>query len=284
MSLQTFVARSGVAIALASTVPALQAQQTTPSYRVTVSVADIRGNAVTGLTAADFVITVGDVARGATSVDVDSRPLSIVVIVDGTESSEVLHVRSALASVFKQLRRGGADVRLGLILGDEGARVPAMQDAQASAREHDRRASRFFQAPQTAPPFDTIGAAVEALKGEEGRRRAVLLLSVNRRPSRHQVLDGLVNELRRAEVTLAVVETGRGQDQSVWLTHNAVGGFYARGSDVTVLASLGARLAGGLLAAYQVAFAATEAADAPMRVTVKGRDRLTIIAPSWAIR
>jgi len=261
-----------------------RAQQTAPLYRVTVSVADNRGNPVTDLTASNFAVTVGDTARAAATVVIDPRPLSIVVIVDGTESSEVLQVRSALAAVFKQLRRGGADVRLGLILGDQGASVPVLQDVQTSAKAHDQRAARFFQAPQTAPPFDTIGAAVAALKQEEGRRRAVLLLSVNRRPSRHQALDGLVNALRLADVTLAVVESGRGQDQSVWLTFNAVGGFFARGADVTALASMGGRLAGGLTAAYQVTFSAAEAADAPMRVGVTGRDRMTVIAPTWAIR
>lgn len=263
---------------------AAQTPSDAPQYRVTVSVVDNRGAAVSGLAAGDFVVTVGDVARGATSVEADPRPLSIVVILDGTESSEVLQARSALAAVLKQLRRGGADVRIGLILGEEGARVPLMQDAQSAAAEHDRRVSRFFQAPQTAPPFDTIGAAVKALENEEGRRRAVLLLSVNRRASSHMVLDGLVNEIRRRDVTLAVVESGRAPDQSVWLIHNAVGGFYARGSDVAVLASMGGRVAGGLMAAYQVTFAAAETADLPMRVTVKGRDRLTVIAPSWAMR
>jgi hypothetical protein len=68
------------------------------------------------------------------------------------------------------------------------------------------------------------------------------------------------------------------------MMHNVVGGFFARVSDVTALASVGSRLAGGLTAAYEVTFAAAEATNLPMRVTVKGRDRLAVIAPSWAIR
>ena len=286
MTLQTFAARAGVVVGIALIAPAMSAQvpRESPQYRVTASVFDNRGNPVTGLTAADFVVTVGDVARGAANAEVDPRPLSIVVIVDGAEPTEALQVRAALVSVLKQLRRGGADVRIGMILGEEGAKVPVMQDSQSSAVEHDRRVSRFFQAAQTAPPFDTIGAAVQALRREEGRRRAVLLLSVNRRDAVHQYLDDLVNALRGADVTLAVVETGRGRDQSVWMMHNVVGGIYTRGSDVTVFASMGSRVAGGLTAAYQVTFAATEATNLPMHVTVKGRDRVTVIAPSWAIR
>jgi hypothetical protein len=162
--------------------------------------------------------------------------------------------------------------------------VPVMQDAQATAADHNRRVSRFFMTAQTATPVDTIGAAVEALRKEEGRRRAVLFLSVNRRPSTHVYLEDLVTALRGADVTLAVVESVRGPDQSVWMLHNRVRGFYSGTGDVPVLASLGSRLAGGLTAAYQVTFPAAESTDLPMRVTVKGRNGLTVIAPSWALR
>lgn len=285
MTFRTLVAQAGVITGMAMAARAAPAQvpRDVPEFHVTTSVADNRGNPVAGLTAADFVVTVGDVPRGAIRVEVDSRPLSIVVIVDGTVPDEAFQIRSALKSVLKQLRRGGAPVRIGLILGDEGAKVPVMQDAQASAAEHDRRASKFFMAPQTAPPVDTLGAAVEALKKEEGRRRAVLLLSVNRRLLTHVYLEDLVTALRAADVTLAVVESIRGPDQSVWMVHNRVGGFYARG-DVPVLATMGSRLAGGLTAAYQVTFPAAESTNLPMRITVKGRDKLTVIAPSWALR
>lgn len=260
------------------------AQANAPLYRATVSVVDNRGNPVKDLTADDFVVTIGDVPRAATGVAIDPRPLSIVVIVDGTEVDEVLQVRAALTSVLKQLRRGGADVRIGLILGEEGAKVPLLENAQSAASDHDRRAARFFQAPATAPPFDTIEASVTALQKEEGRRRAVLLLSVNRRQSKHQYLEGLVTAVRRADVTLAVVETGRSVEQSVWLIHTSVGGAYVRGIDAAALGPMGSRLAGGLTTAYQVTFAASETTNLSMKVTVKGRDRLTVIAPSWAMR
>jgi hypothetical protein len=139
-------------------------------------------------------------------------------------------------------------------------------------------------APQTAPPKDTIGAAVEALRREEDRRRAVLFLSVNRRQLTHVYLEDLVTALRAADVTLAVVESTRGPDQTVWMLHQRVGGFYSGTGDVPVLGTMGSRLAGGLTAAYQVTFPAAESTDLPMRVAVKGRDRLTVIAPSWARR
>ena len=271
-------------IAMAAPIVPAQVPAGVPQFRVTTSVVDNRGNPVKGLTAADFVVTVGDVARGATHVEVDSRPLSIVVIVDGTVPDEAFQIRTALKSVLKQLRRGGAPVRLGLIIGEEGARVPVLQDAQASAAEHDRQVSKFFMALPTATPVDTIGAAIEALRKEEDRRRAVLFLSVNRRELRHVYLEDLAAALRQADVTLAVVESTRGPDQTVWLLHQRVGGFYSGTGDVPVLGSLGSRLAGGLTAAYRVTFPATEATNLPMRVSVKGWGGLTVIAPAWALR
>jgi len=258
------------------------AQASARLYHATVSVADNRGNAVRDLTTDDFVVSVGDVDRPATRVDADPRPLSVVVIIDGVESTEVLQARAALAAVLRQLRRGVADVRIGLILGDEGASVPVLRNAQDAAIEHDRRVSRFFQAPQTAPPADTLAAAAAALRKEEGRRRAVVLMSVNRRGAAPQYLGELVGDLRRAEVVLTAVETGRGQDQSLWLIQNSVGGVYERVSDVSALAMVGSRLAGGLMSAYQVTFSAAETTNQSLRITVKGRRGLIVIVPSWA--
>lgn len=286
MTFHRIVALAGVVTGISLSAPVVPAQvpREVPQFHVTTSVVDNRGNPVTGLTSADFVVTVGDVARGAIQVDVDSRPLSIVVIVDGTVPSEAFQIRSALVSVLRQLRRGGAPVRIGLMIGEEGARVPVLQDAQSSVAEHDRRASKFFMASQTATPVDTIGAAVQALRKEEGRRRAILFLSVNRRPLTHVYLEDLAAALRGADVTLAVVESVRGPDQSLWLLHQRVGGFYSGTGDVPVLGSLGSRLAGGLTSAYQVTFEAAESTNLPMKITVKGRDRITVIAPSWALR
>jgi hypothetical protein len=284
MTLRTFAAWSAVAAAM-TTGPAApaQVQSDVPHYRVTASVFDGRGNPVKELTAADFVITVGDVARGASRVDEDPRPLSVVVIVHGTVPDEAFQIRSALTSVLKQLRRAPA-VRIGLILGGDGAQVPALQDAQLSASDHDRRAKQFFMADQTAPPVDTIEAAVKALRREENRRRAILFLSVNRRPLSHVYLEDLASSLRGADVTLAVVESNRGPEQTVWLLHQRVGGFYSGTGDVPVLGSLGSRVAAGLTAAYQVSFPAAEPTSLPMKVTIKDRKGLSVIAPSWALR
>lgn len=261
-----------------------QSQQGVSLFRLTMSVGDSRGRAVAGLAPADVVITVGDVDRAATALEVDPRPLSIVVIADGVEPTEALNVRAALAGVLKRLRAGGADVRVGLMLGEEGARAPLLEGAQAAASDHDRRVSRFFSAPETAPPADTIMGASQALAREEGRRKAVLLMSVNRRGASTQSFAAVVSAMRRVDIALAAVETGDGRDQSLWLIHNALGGRYERVGDVAAFDSVAARLAGTLLSAYQVTFPAAESSNRALKVQVKGHGRVTVIAPAWAMR
>jgi hypothetical protein len=253
-------------------------------FRVTMSVADSRGLVLTNLTPADVVITVGDVDGVATALEVDPRPLSIVVIADGVEPTEALNVRAALAGVLKRLRAGGGDVRVGLMLGEEGARPPLLEDAQAATADHNRRVSRFFSSPDTAPPADTIMGAAQALAREEGRRKAVLVLSVNRRGGSTQSFAAVVSAVRLSGIALAAVEAGDGRDQSLWLIHSAVGGRYERVGDVAAFDLVAARLAGALTSAYQVTFGAAASGNPSLKVQVKGRGRVTVIAPAWAVR
>jgi hypothetical protein len=171
---------------------------------------------------------------------------------------------------------------VGLILGDEGARVPELKDAVLAGAEHNRRVSQFFRAPQTQPPPDTLRAATAALAHEEDRRRVILMLSVNRRAGTEQYLEEVVQEMHRANVILGAVETGRGSDQALWLIHNTVGGHYERVGDVAALSLAGGRLARTFMSAYQVTFDVAGAARVPVRIELKGRKNLTVIAPSWA--
>lgn len=260
------------------------AQPAPQLYRLTISVADSRGRVLTDLAPADVVMTVGDVDSVATALEVDPRPLSIVVIADGIEPTEALNVRAALAGVLKRLREGGRDVRVGLMLGEEGARPPLLEDAQTAASDHNRRVARLFSTPETAPPPDTIMGAAQALAREENRRKAVLVLSVNRRGGSTQSFAAVVSALRLSGITLAAVEAGDGRDQSLWLIHNAVGGRYERVGDVAAFDSVAARLAGALSSAYQVTFAAAASGNPSLKVQVKGRGRVTVIAPAWAVR
>ncbi|MSO50588.1 MAG: hypothetical protein EXQ49_11955 [Acidobacteria bacterium] len=253
-------------------------------FQMSVSVSDSRGRPVKDLTAADFSVKVGSSELLVAGATLDTRPVSIVLIIDGVESTEVLDARAALTEVLKQFRSMAEGVRLGMILGDAGATVPELQDANEATAEHNRRVSVFFQAPQTAPPIDTLRAATEALMKEENRRRAILVLSLNRRTASQQYLGDVANGLGRADILLGAVETGRGSDQSLWLIHDAVGGRHERVGDVASLALAGGRLARALLSSYQVTFDSSGPLNERPRVEVKTRKGLTVIAPAWARR
>ncbi len=77
---------------------------------------------------------------------------------------------------------------------------------------------------------------------------------------------------------------GAGQDQSLWLIHNAVGGRYDRVTDVMALSDAGTRLAAGLMSAYRLTFEATASGNIPLQIEIRGRQRVIVIAPAWAPR
>ncbi len=258
------------------------------TYGVTVSVSEGRGTAVSGLGASDFLVRFGDVAVTVTDAAPDPRPVSVVVIADGMEAEEALHVRAALSAVLRRLRQVPG-TRVGLMLGEGGARAPELLDAQEATAEHNRRVSRFFRAEITAPPQDTLAGAAEALMREEGRRRVVLVLSVNRRMDRVPIPEGLIPALRRADIMLGALEVSAGAqgqrlDAALQLIHSTIGGRFERVPDITALESSATRLVSSLMSAYLVTLTTTEPISGAPDIRIANRPRATVIAPAWALR
>jgi len=258
------------------------------AYGLTVSVSEGRGQAVSGLVASDFLVRFGDVAVTVLEAERDPRPVSIVVIADGMEAEEALHARAALSAVLRRLRQTPG-TRVGLMLGEGGARAPELRDAQEATVEHNRRVSRFFRAEVTAPPQDTLAGAAEALLREEGRRRVVLVLSVNRRMDRVPIPEGLMPLLRRADILLGALEVSAGAqgqrlDAALQLIHSTIGGRFERVPDITALESSATRLVSSLMSAYLVTFATDAPISGAPDVRIKDRPRVTVITPNWALR
>jgi hypothetical protein len=260
------------------------------TYGLSVAVSEGRGQAVAGLTAADFLVRVGDVDATVTGVEVDPRPVSAVVIMDGVESEEALQARAALNAVLRRLRQTRG-TRIGLMLGQGGATPPAMRDAVEAADDLAHQVSRFFRSEITAPPQDMLAGAAEALvsEQEEGRRHVVLAMSVNRRPPQGQIPQTLLPALRRADVLLGALEVspgrvGAGLDPALRLIQTAVGGRFERVPDITALEASAVRLASGMMSAYLVTFTMPGPVNGAVQVSVKGRPRVTVMAPTWALR
>lgn len=266
-----------------STVWSVESAQV-PEYRIPISVVDNRMRPVPTLSVSDVRVHIGDVASSALSVERDDRPVSMVIIVDGMEQTDALFARSMLSEVMKALRRHEPGVKVGLMLGVGGASAPTLALAQDAVATHDRQISRFFRSEVTAVPQDSLLGAVEALRREEVQRRVVMILSVNRRLERLQIPPALIQAVRLADVTVAILEAGRGQDQALWLIHNSVGGYYSRLSDVSGLTGPARSLATALLSAWTVSFAAAGPGTEELRIEVPGLKQATVIAPAWATR
>ena len=275
---------AAVLMALCATV-APHARIAVDTYTVTASVSEGRGETVTGLTPADFEVRLGDTVQPVTAVAVDPRPVAMVIMVDGMESSEALQMRATLTGVMKRLR-GTPGTRVGLMLGERGATAPKMVDAIEGADELNRRISRFFRAEVTAPPQDLLAGAAEALSREETHRRVAVVLSVNRRTDRVPIPLTLIPALRNANVTLVALEAngirGNNPDPALRLIQTTVGGRFEQVSDVTAFESSALRVVSTLLSAYQVQFTLTEPANGGLDVAVRNRPRATVIAPAWA--
>lgn len=267
-------------------VPVAHARQAASSYTVTTSVSEGRGQAVDGLTPADFLVRLGDTEQVVTNVARDPRPVAIVIMVDGVVAEEALQMRAALTGVLKRLRETPG-TRVGLMLGERGAAAPEMVDAIEGADALNRRVSRFFRAEVTAPPQDLLAGAVEALRKEETRRRVAVVLSVNRRLDRVQIPETLVPSLRNADVTLVSLEAGAARgpsvDPALRMIQGVVGGRFEQVADVTAFESSALRIVSSLMSAYLVTFTLAEPAAGALQVTVRNRPRATVIAPAWAV-
>lgn len=266
-------------------VTASHARQSPPSYTVTASVSEGRGQAVAGLAPADFLVRLGDTLQPVTAVALDPRPVAMVIMVDGVESSEALQMRATLTGVMKRLREAPG-TRVGLMLGERGATAPTLVDAVEGADELNRRISRFFRAEVTAPPQDLLAGAVAALAREETHRRVAVVLSVNRRTDRVQIPVTLIPALRNANVTLVALEAngvrGNTPDPALRLIQSAVGGRFEQASDITAFEASALRIVSSLMQAYLVTFTLTEPANGGLQVTMRNRPRATVIAPAWA--
>lgn len=255
-----------------------------PEYAIPITVVDARMRPVPSLALSDVQVRIGDAVGPAQTVAPDPRPVSMVIIVDGMEQTDALFARSMLSEVLKPLRAHEPGVRLGLMLGVGGAAPPTLVFARDGASTHDRQISRFFRSEVTAVPQDTLLGAIDALRREETQRRVVLILSVNRRQERMQIPPELIRAARLADVTVAILEAGRGQDQALWLIHSSVGGYYSRLSDVSGMAGPARALASALLSAWTVTFRASGPGTQELHIETPGLKGTKVIAPAWATR
>ena len=132
---------------------------------VYVSVVDGRGNPVSGLSAADFVVKEDGTAREVLSAGPATEPLTISLLIDDSEAATdaVQFMREGLTSFVKRLA-GKAEIAVATI----GERPVSQLDFTTSTEAVTRVVSRIFQrAGSGAYLLDGI---VEASRGLQKRR------------------------------------------------------------------------------------------------------------------
>jgi len=141
---------------------------------LTVSVTDDRGAAVEGLARDDLAVVENGVAREVTHVEVDSRPLTVAIIVDTSEevgSVFRLHVADAVTAFLGRLPEGSRFTVW--TTGDRPTKIVDLTDDAAAASKALKRA--IASGGNTL--LDALVEASRELKKQEGSRTAVVVVT-----------------------------------------------------------------------------------------------------------
>lgn len=141
---------------------------------VTASIVDSKGAPVSGLTRDDLAVMENGVAREVASVNPDTRPLALALLVDTSEEIAAdfrLHVIDALAEFLERLPDG---TRFTVwATGDRPTKLTDLGDDVPAAVAALRRA--FLSGGNTL--LDALVEATRDLKKEEGSRTAVVVVT-----------------------------------------------------------------------------------------------------------
>lgn len=155
----------------------LQAQpapQAAEVRTVTASIVDDKGGTIPGLTREDVAVLENGVAREVASVDPDSRPLALALLVDTSEeiaSNYRLQVTAALADFLRHLPEGARFTVW--TTGDRPTKLTELGDDVPAAEKALARA--FLSGGNTL--LDALVEATRDLKKEEASQTAVVVVT-----------------------------------------------------------------------------------------------------------
>lgn len=174
---------------------------------VYVGVVDSRGNPVTGLTAADFVVREDGAAREILKAGPATGPMAIALTVDDSQASTyfIQFMRDALRSFVKKM-----DGKARIALSTVGERPTAMVEYTESAAQLEKGITRLF-ARNGAGAY-LLEAIVELSRGIERReepRKAIVALTVESGPEFSTLYSKpVLDALYRSGATLHVLALG----------------------------------------------------------------------------
>jgi VWFA-related protein len=228
---------------------------TCPQNTLTVSVSDLLGNAVTGLTAAEFVLTENGSPIPVQVVPIQNSglDLSLAIVIDssGSLSESDLNLEKAAARTLLSLVQSNDAVSVYSFNGTVTLRQGFTTDRSAA-----RSAVSAIVGGGSTAIYDAISDAVNALRTRGTRRAVVLMTDGEDNASRISETDA-INLARQYGVPIFTVGFGSRNDTVLTQIAQQTGAFYSSTSNNAdlqrILTVLGKALTGQYLVTYQSA-------------------------------
>jgi VWFA-related protein len=192
-------------LAASSMHPAIVLAQAKPT-NVYVSVVDSKGEPVTGLTVADFVVKEDDVSREVLKVEPATEPLTVALLVDDSQALDagVQFIRDAAREFVKTLA-GKADIAVITF----GERPTIAVDYTRDEPAVLAAVTRIF--PRSGAGSYLLDALVETSKGlqkKEAARPVIVVLMLEDVEFSNRYYEQVLNELDKSHAALHVVAIG----------------------------------------------------------------------------
>lgn len=162
---------------LAAAVPSAQTQPADGrTQSIYVGVVDGKGNAVTGLTAKDFVVREDGVAREVLRAEPSSEQLDIVLLVDDSQAamSTIPHMRDALTRFVARMQ---GKAKIGIVT--VGERPTSVVERTSDPDALKKGIGRIFARRGTgAYLLEGINEVLRGFRGKELRRPTIIALTL----------------------------------------------------------------------------------------------------------